>query len=69
MFRFTIRELVLVTVAAAFATGWWIERRAVSREHTMLREKVRFLEAYLSSEPIPECERSIEQFDRAIRDR
>ena len=26
MFRFTIRELVLVTVVVAFAVGWWLER-------------------------------------------
>ena len=33
MFRFTIRELVLVTVIVALAVGWGVEyRRAAARE-------------------------------------
>jgi hypothetical protein len=27
MFRFTIRELVLLTLVVALGVGWWIERR------------------------------------------
>jgi len=27
MFRFTIRELVLLTLVAAMGVGWWIDRR------------------------------------------
>jgi hypothetical protein len=32
MFRFTIRELVLLTVIVAVGAGWWVERRRLSRE-------------------------------------
>src|SRR5262245_1335055 len=31
MFRFTIRELVLVTVIAALGVSWWLDRREVER--------------------------------------
>ena len=27
MFRFTIRELVLLTLVVAMAVGWWVERQ------------------------------------------
>ena len=30
MFRFTIRELVLVTVIVALGLGWWLDRRGVA---------------------------------------
>jgi hypothetical protein len=29
MFRFTIRELVLLTAVVALACGWWLEHRGV----------------------------------------
>ena len=33
MFRFSIRELFLFTIMAAFAVGWWVERRAHVASH------------------------------------
>ena len=30
MFRFTIRELVLLTVIVALAVAWWIDRKQTS---------------------------------------
>ena len=32
MFRFTIRELVLVTIIAALGLGWWLDRRQLDAE-------------------------------------
>ena len=32
MFRFSIRELMLVTVIVAPAAGWWVDRRMIVRE-------------------------------------
>src|SRR5262245_27952455 len=29
MFRFTIRELLLVTLIAALGVGWWVDRRSL----------------------------------------
>jgi hypothetical protein len=37
MFRFTIRELVLVTVIVALAVGWWIDRAQLSQLNHSLR--------------------------------
>ena len=37
MFRFTIRELLILTVTAGLAVGWWLDR-------TRLAERVSFLE-------------------------
>jgi len=31
MFRFTIRELVLVTLVVGMGVGWWQERRRANR--------------------------------------
>ena len=37
MFRFTIRELVLVTVIVAMGAGWWVDR---SRVHARLAREL-----------------------------
>jgi hypothetical protein len=31
MFRFSIREILLVTLVAGLALGWWVDHRAVTR--------------------------------------
>jgi len=33
MFRFTIRELVLLTVVVAMGVGWWLDHREQVRQH------------------------------------
>lgn len=33
MFRFTIRELVLLTLVVAMAAGWWVDRSALAWRH------------------------------------
>jgi hypothetical protein len=45
MFRFTIRELVLLTLVVAMALGWCLEYRARRRVHVELQEQVSLLEA------------------------
>ena len=40
MFRFTIRELVLVTAVVALGTGWWAERRKLRAEVQQLNSEV-----------------------------
>ena len=32
MFRFSIRDLILVTVIAAVCLGWWMDRRRLAAE-------------------------------------
>ena len=39
MFRFTIREMLLLTLSVAIAVGWWINRRQLQSE---LREAARY---------------------------
>jgi len=42
MFRFTIRDALLVMVIVALGLGWWIdhmEKTAEREEHTALKEK------------------------------
>ena len=43
MFRFTIRELVLVTVIVAMGVGWWADRRNVARSRDYFQEAARTL--------------------------
>jgi hypothetical protein len=38
MFRFTIRELVLLTLVVAMGVGWWVERRRYDRLRFALEE-------------------------------
>jgi hypothetical protein len=42
MFRFTIRELVLLTLVVAMGVGWWIDHRTLAPDaelHRRLRER------------------------------
>ena len=53
MFRFSIRELFLITVIAALAVGWWVEHRGkakASEEATYQEWKNRVLEEALLEE-------------------
>lgn len=41
MFRFTIRELVLLTIIVAMGVGWWLDHRSLAPDaelHRRLRE-------------------------------
>jgi hypothetical protein len=35
-FRFTIREIVLLTLVVGLALGWWIDHRRLSGPHSMV---------------------------------
>ena len=41
MFRFTIRELVLLTVVVAMGAGWWIDRRDLMWAARIWRHRAR----------------------------
>jgi hypothetical protein len=38
MFRFTIRELLILTVTAGLAVGWWIDHRRLSKERGVFEQ-------------------------------
>src|SRR5262245_45456839 len=48
MFRFTIRELFLLTVIAALVVAWWVERRSLRRLADELRSQNKKLEKQLA---------------------
>jgi hypothetical protein len=45
MFRFSIRELLTLTLVAALAVGWWLDHRAIAKQGATLRS-----ELYLASD-------------------
>ena len=40
MFRFTIRELVLLTLVVGLAVGWWLDRSALRSDLLRLSHEV-----------------------------
>ena len=40
MFRFTIRELVLVTLVVAMGVGWWLDHRSSRQAQAKLQEQI-----------------------------
>jgi hypothetical protein len=48
MLRFTIRELLILTVTAGLAVGWWLEHRA-NAANTEAVEDARFLAQYAAN--------------------
>ncbi|MBI3464720.1 MAG: hypothetical protein HY000_16940 [Planctomycetes bacterium] len=47
MFRFTIRELLLVVVLAAVGIGWWADRLRVAAEMDRIRHRAEIAEGRL----------------------
>ena len=45
MFRFTIRELVLLTLVVAMGAGWWLDRRMSQAKIATYRAKCEKFEA------------------------
>jgi len=53
MFRFTIRELVLVTLVVAMGVGWWIHERQLRTERLRVvawRQRAGALEHFLRAD-------------------
>jgi hypothetical protein len=48
MFRFTIRELLTLTLAAGLAVGWWLDHRAMARETESWRKIAGGLEYFFN---------------------
>ena len=66
MLRFTIRELVLLTLVVAMGVGWWLEHKS----HALLAEKARSLEdvnAELERESIAKEEALRNLLDEELR--
>jgi hypothetical protein len=45
MFRFTIRDMLWLTVVAALAVGWWIDHRGAPRDRDRSLVRLKFAEA------------------------
>ena len=55
MFRFSIRELMLVTLVAAMGIGWWIDRKQRNityQEAAQAESDIRFLLKYVEPDYI-----------------
>ena len=49
MFRFSIRELMLVTLVVATSIGWWLDHRAQSDSVYLLRQANEARESHLEA--------------------
>jgi hypothetical protein len=65
MFRFTIRELVLLTLVVAMGVGWWLDH---TRQHRVSREIAASFDRavrHLSAEHQADLERFIANWERS----
>jgi hypothetical protein len=46
MFRFTIRELLLLTIIAALSVAWWLERKSLNAQLAFMRTEKGPLELF-----------------------
>ena len=46
MFRFTIRELLILTVTVALAVGWWVDHRQLWNDRERTQTVIAQYEAY-----------------------
>jgi hypothetical protein len=75
MFKFTIRELVLMTTVVALAVGWWLDRREVERRGNVraaaLESNVVGLEASVAGlkKEISSLQAHILQLDNQLKDK
>ena len=52
MFRFTIRDLLWLTVVVALGVGWWLRERDFKAHSTSLRAQTNVLEYVLETEGV-----------------
>ncbi|MCI0358690.1 MAG: hypothetical protein L0211_09425 [Planctomycetaceae bacterium] len=67
MFRFTIRELVLLTLVAAMGVGWWMERGRSQRNDQAMRKLE--AEVQLSRSVIKSLSEDISRIDQDLSKR
>ncbi len=49
--KFSIRDLLLVTVIVALALGWWVDRTRLARENRRLKRPIK---PYYTTGPAPD---------------
>ena len=54
--KFTIRDLLLVTMIVALVAGWWVHRRTMIREYIRLESENESLRNELEEERFPRIE-------------
>ena len=64
MLRFTIRDVLWLTVVVALAVGWWLERRQLHADVTSLRVEVEEARAWKKSD----LDTIYQQFETRIRE-
>ena len=50
MFRFSIRELMLVILVVALGLGWWIERTSLKRESRRANDRYSSIKSVIEME-------------------
>jgi hypothetical protein len=62
MFRFAIRELVLLTTITGMAAGWWVDHRMMNRERIelaqLLSDRESMLDIIVPGWRLPAAERA-----------
>jgi hypothetical protein len=61
MYRFTIRDLLWLTVVMAVTVGWWLELRNRGPENAKLREQIREMEIQAASKDAEMKRKSLEK--------
>jgi len=67
MFRFTIRELVLMTAIVALAVAWWVDRSQVASAKRAFETDARSMSRYFDANRSPyadDAERMKEYFQK-----
>jgi len=49
MFRFTIRELVLLTLVVALGVGWWLDHRGLEQQIDSIRSENKISQSQLEN--------------------
>ena len=57
MFKFSIRDVLLLTLVVALVVGWWAHHRAMSVEHRRLEVENEYLREQLLELQFPQVKR------------
>jgi hypothetical protein len=67
MFRFTIRELVLLTAVAAMGVGWWLDSRSSRKAQITFSRQVEALKAEVKALRVEAVAAKIRQAEAATQ--
>jgi hypothetical protein len=66
--KFSIRDILWLTLLAALAVGWWLDRRSISLDRQLLRQELFAEQRALARARVAEIDKQVELLAAKVRE-